>query len=212
MVRIKGANSDYRYDLDSGGIQEVFPQPSPVHLNLYICPYDMPSPVEAPTPEGWCEGQDATCPHPDETSGHALVQLHQDNGIALVTDGSNQLVIDQAGRILLEPARGQVIIGKPESTRLSLNQTAQGWDIQLPDGPQIHLNRDGSLHLIAGQSGKVQVQGTLQVEADLDVAGDLSCQNLTVKGTTDALLAAKIAHLESRLQQLEALQQTPLTP
>lgn len=206
MVRIKGANSDYRYDLDSEQIQEVKPPPNPLHLNLYICPYDMPSPIEAPKDGEWCDGRDATCPHPNASPGHALVQLHQADGISLVTDHDNQLVVDQTGHIRLEPGQGKVLIGKADHARLHIQQTQHGWEIQLANGPRLHLTQDGNLHLIPGQSGQVHIQGALKVDAGLQVSGALTCQSLTVQGATQSSLATRLAALETRLQTLEAAQ------
>lgn len=179
MVRIKGANSDYRFDPTSQSIQTVSPWPNPLWLNLYLCPYDQPSPVESHGDDGCCGGRDRTCPHPGHAPGHALVQLHQDNGIALVTDHNNQLVVDQQGRIVLQPAQGQVELRQASGPTLHLEITAQGWAISLDDGPAIHLRQDGGLELTSRPQSQVTITGDLAVTGDLTVTGNLTSPTLT---------------------------------
>ena len=103
MVRIKGANSDYKYS--AGKVEKVEPQPEKVYLKLFICPYDQPSSVE-PNEGNCCNGIDRTCPNQGKKQGHALIQLHQEDGIQLVTDNNNQIVINQKGNIQLLPSPG----------------------------------------------------------------------------------------------------------
>lgn len=212
MVRIKGANSDYRFNLETQQIEELKPLPTPTHLDLYICPYDMPSPVEQPVEnpaanegnKGWCEGQDSHCPSDQGSAGHALVRLHQTDGIALITDKSNQLIVDQSGRIVLRPATGQVVLEKAsgsDRTPLHIQSTDTGWSLQLQNGPQLHFSNAGSIRLVPTASGQVEVDGAL------------TCKTLSVSGQTNsplekevAALKEQIAALEKRLKTIEAAQ------
>jgi hypothetical protein len=81
-VRIKGVNSDYTFDVGAGQIVEN-KSADPLYLKIFICPNQMPSRIEPPHHGHWCEGTDADCPAPDQ-AGHALISLHQYEGIALV--------------------------------------------------------------------------------------------------------------------------------
>lgn len=202
MVRIKGANSDYRFNPKTQQIEELKPLPRPTHLDLYICPYDMPSPVEKPVENpaaneghsGWCEGQDSHCPSDQGKAGHALVRLHQTNGIALTTDNDNQLIVDQSGRIILRPATGQVVLEKAsgrDRTPLHIQSTATGWSLQLQNGPQIHVSDTGSIRLVPTASGKVEVDGAL------------ACKTLSVDGKTNSPLAEEVTALKKQMTALK---------
>lgn len=126
MVRIKGCNSDYIFDLGSHQIKEQ-PKDKPVYLKIFVCPNDMPSQVEAPhknQANNWCQGTDEGCPDPKH-NGHALIQLHQEEGIAFVT----QNLIAAKGPFVVQP--------NGESVALSVNQnqvTTQVPTVIQPDG------------------------------------------------------------------------------
>jgi len=110
MVRLKGANSDYEYSSQTDGIVDKTTERPELFLQIFICPYDMPSRIEKPHNGKWCIGTDQNCPHEGNKSGHALINLHQKEGISLITDNNNKLSVTQEGNIELIPASGKVII------------------------------------------------------------------------------------------------------
>jgi len=105
MVRIKGANSDYVY---TGNPQELIKEQKdadPLYLKIFICPYDMPSRVE-PNHGDVCEGTDEACPQGENSAGHALICLHEKEGISLVTN--NQ--IEAKGTFVVKPEKGKELL------------------------------------------------------------------------------------------------------
>ncbi|NEO58973.1 MAG: hypothetical protein F6J98_00500 [Moorea sp. SIO4G2] len=161
MVRIKGANSDYKFL--NGSIQDLKGD-HPVYLKIFVCPYDMPSPIEEPDENGWCEGTDEQCPHGkkngEKSPGHALICLHQEDGISLETNNNvtatgplvaekgitikDELVLDVS-----EAKAGLVITMKGEEI-LRLNISDQG-DIELsPLNPSKTLKINGNLEVTEG--------------------------------------------------------------
>ena len=98
MVRIKGANSDYEYstteEKKKNQVISVKPQPEELYLKMFICPYDQPSVVEPNEgKDKCCHGSDSNCPNQGKKQGHALIHLHQQRGIELVTDNNLIIVI-----------------------------------------------------------------------------------------------------------------------
>jgi hypothetical protein len=88
--------------------EKTYPADHPLFLKIYLCPYGQPSTVDqvpdAQTPH--CAGVNATCPADvDPRAGHAMVLLHQTEGIKLVAGTDNVLAVDQAGTITLAPTR-----------------------------------------------------------------------------------------------------------
>lgn len=116
MTRIKGANSDYKYSLKDRKIIEVSPKPDPLYLKIFICPYDQPGSIDEREKEDCCQGSDSHCPSVEQKKGkgegHALVELHQKEGVKLIADHQTQLVLDQKGSINLSPSQQQGFEGK----------------------------------------------------------------------------------------------------
>lgn len=108
MARINGANSDFVYA--NGSVVELEPKPNPLFMKIFICPYDQPSALQEEDEDNTCDGTDDGCPESGTTAGHAMIQLHQANGIELVTDSGNTIVIDQVGNIRLENPQGAKIV------------------------------------------------------------------------------------------------------
>jgi hypothetical protein len=181
MVRIKGENSDYKYNPETGTIQAVHPLPEQLYLQLYVCPYDHPSPVESHQgPETCCHGTDHHCPEAGGdrlAAGHALVRLDQKTGISLVTDRRNQIVLDQSGKIQLCPAdAGQVEVHGPlivhthsGQTTVQLEVSDRGIRLQVGNAT-VAIDQAGNLDLTPSPTGKVRIQG------DVDIQGELNTQ------------------------------------
>jgi hypothetical protein len=93
MGRIKGSNSDYKYE--DGGIKEV--KGEKAFLKIFICPGDAPSRVEEHEGEDYCKGTDKECPAKEQ--GHALLELHEENG-ATMQAGETKLTVKKEGIIL----------------------------------------------------------------------------------------------------------------
>ncbi|MEH2168013.1 MAG: hypothetical protein V7K41_15315 [Nostoc sp.] len=115
MVRIKGANSDYVYTGNPKALIEEQKDADSLYLKIFICPYDMPSHVE-PNDGEVCQGTDAECPHGENSFGHALICLHEKDGISLVTN--NQIT-----------AHGSFVV-KPENSQELFKVEPQGTTIQ----------------------------------------------------------------------------------
>lgn len=206
MVRIKGANSDYQYS--AGKVQKVEPQPEKVYLKLFICPYDQPSSVE-PNEGNCCNGIDRTCPNQGKKQGHALIQLHQETGIQLVTDKDNQIVINQQGNIQLIPSSG----GKAEvngalmvkqQNQVLLEISNQTISLQLGEA-KISLTPKGDIEITTSKSkGEVKIEGNLTINGNLTVTGkivgdfDLSKAKVSL---SEASLKAISEEVKKRLEQ-----------
>lgn len=207
MVRIKGANSDYIFDVDKGQIIEQTGE-HPVYLKIFLCPHDMPSHVEAPyesTAGNWCQGIDAACPHPGKKDGHALISLHQTDGIAFITQNTiaakGNFVVQPPG---IEPAfqvnntqvtttlpfvmqpKGKEPVLKVSETELrvtapvvlqtqkdkgfQLSVTPEGIVLQTPDGAIVQM-QGNTIEITPGKTGKVKINGNLEVTGEVTVAG-----------------------------------------
>lgn len=210
MVRIKGANSDYEYSVANETVQAVDPQPEKLYLKLFICPYDQPSSVDPhKAEEPCCNGIDRTCPNQGKKQGHALIQLHQEDGIQLVTDNNNQIVINQKGNIQLLPSpggqaevNGALLVKQQNQVLLEIsNQTIS---LQL-GGAKISLTPAGKIEISTpNQQGEVKINGNLTIQGNLTVTGkivgdfDLSQAKVSL---SEASLKAISEEVKKRLQQ-----------
>ena len=173
MVRIKGENSDYKYNLETGNIHEVQPQPEHLYLQIFLCPYDHPSSVEEHQgEETCCQGTDHQCPEQEHGSsdGHALIRLDQKQGISLVTDNHNQILVNQTGKIQLSPSsggqvevNGALVVQQKDGQNVMLEISDSGVFIQAVGGAKIHLDHQGNIDLFPAPGGKVRVNGDLEV-------------------------------------------------
>lgn len=167
MARINGVNSDYKFK--GGKIEEVKPPPSPLELKLFICPTAQKNSIEA---EGTvCEGQNTNCPATPALlkNGHAMMHLHQQTGLHLVTDNNNRLQLDQAGNILLQPGnagkvetRGRIEI-KNAAGNITLITVNADSVVITAGGATIDVKNNGSIHLNPAPAGEVVVNGKLRV-------------------------------------------------
>ena len=186
MVRIKGANSDYVFDLKEGQIQEQKGD-HPVYLKIFICPYDMPSRVEEPhdgKAGNWCEGTAESCPKGHKSIGHALVSLHQEEGIKLVTDNGNQLVVNnETGNIQIQPVVG----GRAEVDGNFLVQSPHK-DVLLEVSTQQIALQLGETKVIITEAGDIELstrngEGEIAINGSLTVQGNVKTdKNLAVNG------------------------------
>lgn len=183
MVRIKGCNSDYVFDLGTGQIQEQS-QDQPVYLKIFVCPNDMPSQVEKPYDDkagNWCQGIDADCPHPQKQEGHALICLHQTDGIAFITQ--NQIVAK--GPFEVQPDGKQpvlqvtetncvvtvpVVLQTQQERGFQISVSPDGIVLKTPDAAMIHLNNN-SIEITPGKTGTVKINGNLEMTGKVTVAG-----------------------------------------
>jgi carbon monoxide dehydrogenase subunit G len=180
--RIKGANSDYRYDLSKNQIvQEGGLENKKVYLKIFVCPYGMPSRVEPHEGES-CEGIDAECPHGKQSPGHALISLDQEEGIKLIAANNNQLIVDQKGSIQLCAAKqvevkgnlvthspvevnNTLIVKQKNGKNVILEISEKSITMQVVGGAKISINESGNIELSpSGNSGKVIVNGDLDVK------------------------------------------------
>ena len=208
MVRIKGANSDYEYSVANETVQAVDPQPEKLYLKLFICPYDQPSSVE-PNEGNCCNGIDRTCPNQGKKQGHALIQLHQEDGIQLVTDNNNQIVINQKGNIQLLPSpggqaevNGALLVKQQNQVLLEISD--QTISLQL-GGAKISLTPAGKIEISTpNQQGEVKINGNLTIQGNLTVTGkiigdfDLSKANVSL---SEASLKAITDEVSKKLGQ-----------
>lgn len=188
FLRIKGSNSDYAYSMEKGQVTPV-EGADPLFLQIYICPHGMPGPVDQVDPEklkkempylldgdkvklcqgsdvGWGTGADArsACPHDGPVAGHALVSLHQTEGLKLVTNNRNMIALDQAGNIQIAPAKKAEVVGA-----LSVKGTAE-W---LED---VKVN------------GRFTATAPVTIQNSLSVTGDLTIRptsNIQMEVTTE---------------------------
>jgi hypothetical protein len=183
MVRIKGSNSDYVFDLGTGQIQEQS-KDQPVYLKIFVCPNDMPSQVEKPYGDkagNWCQGTDAECPDPNKKNGHALICLHQTEGIALVTP--NPIVAK--GPFQVQPngqqsvfqvtetncvVTGSVVLQTSQGKGFQISVSSEGIVLQTPDAAMIRLTNN-SIEITPGKTGTVKINGNLDVTGEITMAG-----------------------------------------
>ncbi|NEO75990.1 hypothetical protein [Moorena sp. SIO4G3] len=190
MVRIKGANSDYQFK--DGSIQEVKGD-HPVYLKIFLCPYDMPSPIEEPDENGWCEGTDEQCPHGkkngEKSPGHALICLHQEDGISLETNNNvtatGPLVAEKGivakQEIVAEEkivAKNKIVVEKGITIKdelvLDISEAKAGLVITMKGEEILRLNisEQGDIELSPLNPSKtLKINGNLEVTEGLTVAG-----------------------------------------
>ena len=179
MGRINGENSDYK--LVDGQIQPVDPFQT-LELRLFICPYNQPNKLE-PLDDalGRCTGIVSVCPHVSQKNGHALIHLHQNEGISLVTDNNNQLRLDQNGNIQLNPAAGgEVQIKGKLKLTIGGNNLEVGYNnevmLQSASGAQVILKQDGSIDITPKSDSTINLKGDVAVTAHIEAAVALPVQ------------------------------------
>lgn len=156
MGRINGANSDYQYSVEAGGITEVA-SPDQLTLSIYLCPHNMPSPIEQPLAgeQPWCHGTGAQCPAGNAGDGHALIRLHETEGIQLETNNHTRLIVDQQGKIILA-AQDRVEIRQADSEQPLLTIAQDEMQMNI-NGATISIDKRGNINLKPGRGGTVRV-------------------------------------------------------
>ena len=148
MVRIKGANSDYKYV--AGDPQQPIQEDkkaSPLYMELFICPNDMPSKVE-PNDGNYCQGTDENCPS-QENNGHAKIRLDQKQGIILSVKNTEALRVSDE-KIVLQ------LNGTEKENQASTKIEITSDEINLKAGKtQVCLKSNGDIEL----KGKVTITG-----------------------------------------------------
>lgn len=174
MARINGVNSDYKWmgdgvqpvELESGGrLIDGTRYPDPLNMKIFICPYKENSALEA---EGdTCEGTNTSCPNGSGSDGHAMIELHEENGIELTTDDGNQLAVKQDGNIVLHPTssgavevHGQLIV-KTSNGAQTVIDAASG---------RITLTA-GSAEIVLNSNGQISINGNITLDGNLTVNG-----------------------------------------
>ena len=135
MVRIKGANSDYKYVKDSQQSIKEDKQADPLYMELFICPNDMPSRVEA-NDGNYCRGTDEQCPS-REKDGHAKIRLDQQQGIILSVKDTEALKVAEQ-KIVLQ-------IGKA-NTKIEIT-------------PEATILQTGKAKICLRSNGEIELQG-----------------------------------------------------
>jgi hypothetical protein len=171
--RIKGANSDYKFQgSDVQEVKENGQRPSKLYLDIFLCPKGKPSTVEAE--KDCCSGTKDSCP--GKAEGHALIELDKDDGIKFQTD-NNQLVLHQEAAKGIEfsgilTTSGQItatnsLTVKNKTAQVSLQIDAKGQvSLQAYD---TSITIDASNNLVLKTPGKVSVNGNLEVNGDLKI-------------------------------------------
>lgn len=201
MARVNGVNSDYQ--LINGTIQEVSSEPAELYMKIFICPYRQPNALEPLNGASRrCEGIDSLCPKGDKGDGalgHAMIQLHQGEGIKLITDKDNRLVLDQEGNIRLSPSingkaevNGAFVIKRKSGEEVLLDVSLNKISLQVDGGPKIHI--DGNRVQVIKQSSPKKVivditEDDITLEADsgakvsLKQNGDIDLHTKANSGT-----------------------------
>ena len=97
------------------------------------------------------------------------MELHEKDGIKLMTDDGNQLVVDQGGNILLE-ANNAVKVKNTFTVKdaFTISVTNNTVSLEGPNGARIVMNSNGSIEILtAGNSGDVTVRGNLKYTGTL---------------------------------------------
>ncbi|MEM1167566.1 MAG: hypothetical protein AAGJ08_00350 [Cyanobacteria bacterium P01_H01_bin.35] len=145
MVRIKGANSDYKY---VGNAEEPIKEDKsadPLYMEIFICPNDQPSKIEQHEGESYCQGTDKDCPSQEKT-GHAKIRLDQEQGIILSVKDTEALQVTDGEVGIFDKA---LVIKRDR-------QNTSGLIIQFGEA-QISLKDNGEIEL----QGKVSITGEL---------------------------------------------------
>ncbi|MFQ4135471.1 hypothetical protein PGN35_004055 [Nodosilinea sp. PGN35] len=167
MVRIKGANSDYTYvgSPAAAPIREN-KRASPLYLEIFLCPNDMPSSVEAPHEGHWCQGTDGGCPAGEHRqAGHAKIRLDQHSGITLSARDTPALRVSER-----QITAAIAVDDQPEVIHLAI--TPAGIHLQTPDGASIQLS-GSAITLTPGPASQVTINGSLTVNGDLSLTGQI---------------------------------------
>ncbi|MEO1261098.1 MAG: hypothetical protein AAFZ15_20015 [Bacteroidota bacterium] len=159
MARINGVNSDFHLQTN-GEIKED--QGDPLFMKLFICPYNEPNALEEAS-GAVCTGIDTACPATPNKTGHALVELNQDNGITLRTDNGNNLQVDQGGNIRLNP-NGDLKV----KTGFTIKVTGNKVSLESPSGAKVVMQSNGNVDIFTkNDNGNVVVHGNLQYTGTL---------------------------------------------
>jgi hypothetical protein len=200
--------------------EKTYPDDLELFLKIYLCPYGQPSTVDQvpdnQTPH--CAGVNATCPaDADPRKGHAMVLLHQTEGIKLVAGTDNVLTVDQAGIITLAPTQ-QAEVQAPltvtgETTLAKTLTVAQ--QVTLQAG--ISVAEQSTLHAGLSVAGPTALAQTLTVaqattlQDSLSVAGPTTLQDGLRVATQSTLLAGlSVAGPTALAQTLTVTQQATL--
>lgn len=176
MARINGVNSDYIKQGD--GIIEVDPRPANLEMKLFICPHEQNSALEAEN--NICIGEDSACPNPGPKTGHAMVQLSQNNGIRMMAGDDNLLQVHQgSGSIEMSPASGQVQVNGAirlvaNGHTITIVPSASGISMTHTNGASVEFKPNGDLDLnTKNSSGTVNIQGNLVVSGTVTRQGQI---------------------------------------
>lgn len=171
MVRIKGANSDYVYTGNPEQPIQENKDADPLYLKIFICPNDMPSRVEKPHTNGWCEGTDQDCPDQSshKKSGHAMICLDEKEGISFVTQ--NQIIAK--GKFTVENGQQKSIEVTDKTITVSLGGT-------------IIKITEAEIQISNPNNQPIQITGNLAITGNVKVTGkvDLSQADVTLSPTT----------------------------
>ncbi|NER02065.1 MAG: hypothetical protein F6K17_05160 [Okeania sp. SIO3C4] len=147
MVRIKGANSDYKYD--AGDPQQPIKEDKsadPLYMEIFICPNDQPSKIEKHEGDSYCKGTDKDCPSPDK-KGHAKVRLDQKEGIILSVKDTDALKVSDEKISMFEPQNNKEN-SKENSQELTITKKTNSKEITIKFGKaEISLNSNGDIKL-----------------------------------------------------------------
>lgn len=178
MARINGVNSDYFFDESEQtivGPEEDGPFTSPLEMKLFICPYNKPNTLQPLDGESsHCQGSNLTCPQPGSyNDGHAMIHLHEDNGIELNTGNNNRILIGQTGNITLDPASKAIVAGtlevqKSDGTKVFLRINDSSIVIESNSGAKISLASNGDIELEPDTGRKVMINGNLEVSGTIN--------------------------------------------
>lgn len=154
-------------ELESGGrLIDGTRYPDPLNMKLFICPYKEDSALEAEN--NTCEGTKAACPHGAGSIGHAMIELHENNGIELTTDDGNQLTLKQDGNILLHPTssgavevRGKLVVKSSNGTQTVIDAATGEVTLKAGTGAEIVMN----------SNGQISIKGTITIDGGLTVNG-----------------------------------------
>jgi hypothetical protein len=196
MVRIKGANSDYVYTGNSKEPIKEEKNADPLYLKIFICPNDMPSRIEEPHGGKWCEGTDKDCPKErDKKSGHAMICLHQTEGISLVTPNtvktkSHSFTVEsESGNEVLKVSEERFSIAlKPQAgkeVRLEISNT--GISMKFGEA-EVSITPSGDIELSPQDRREVKIKGNLTVQGNLTVNGNFELPEVTKKSLTEEIL------------------------
>ncbi|MEM7713195.1 MAG: hypothetical protein AAF349_06375 [Cyanobacteria bacterium P01_A01_bin.68] len=177
MVRIKGANSDYKYVADNPQqpIQED-KKASPLYMELFICPNDMPSKVE-PNDGHYCQGTDENCPS-QENNGHAKIRLDQKQGIILSVKNTEALrVSDEKIVLQVEPTEKE----NQSSTKIEITSD------------EINL-KVGQTEICLKSNGDIELKGKVSITGD---NGDLILPEATIEKLKTEILQAVLTQINS---------------